>query len=88
MWKAEALFAAEISPWRPLSELDDAALRRVLGEAARLMQAGRGERRVYRRAGRPCVRCGAGIRSFPQGDEARIAYWCPGCQEGTSPAGA
>ncbi|MET1010346.1 MAG: DNA-formamidopyrimidine glycosylase family protein [Gaiellaceae bacterium] len=88
MWKAEVLFVSETSPWRPLSDLDDAALRRVLGEAARLMRAGHAERRVYRRAGRPCALCGARIRSFPQGDEARIAYWCPGCQEGTSPAGA
>jgi endonuclease VIII len=88
MWKAEALFAARTSPWRPLSELDDTALRGVLAEAASLMQAGRGRRSVYRRVGRPCLRCGARIRSFPQGDEARIAYWCPGCQEGTSPAGA
>jgi endonuclease-8 len=88
MWKAEALFAAETSPWRRLSELDDDALRRVLGEAASLMRAGRARRRVYRRAGRPCGRCGAAIRSYPQGDEARTAYWCPGCQEGTSPARA
>jgi endonuclease-8 len=88
MWKAEALFAAETSPWKPLRELDDAALRRVLATAAGLMQAGRSERLAYRRAGRPCVRCGARIRSYPQGDEARVAYWCPACQEGTSPAGA
>ena len=88
MWKAEALFAAETSPWRRLAEVDDTELRRVLEEAARLMQAGRRSRRVYRCAGRPCGRCGTTIRSYPQGDEARMAYWCPGCQAGTSPAGA
>jgi len=88
MWKAEAFFAAKMSPWRRLSELADAELLRVLEEAARLMQAGRRERRVYRRAGRPCPQCGARIQSYPQGDDARTAYWCPGCQEGTSPAGA
>jgi endonuclease-8 len=85
MWKAEALFTAAISPWRRLDELDDAVLARLLGEAARLMQAGRGRHAVYRRAGRPCTRCGARIRSRPQGDDARTAYWCPGCQAGTSP---
>jgi formamidopyrimidine-DNA glycosylase len=69
-----------------LSELDDPGLRAVLAEAAHLMQAGRGRRLVYRRAGRPCPRCGARIRSRPLGDEARVAYWCPACQEGTSPA--
>jgi endonuclease-8 len=88
MWKAEALFAARVSPWKPLAELDDEGLRAVLATAAALMQGGRGERRVYRRAGRPCPRCGTRIRSYPQGDEARIAYWCPACQEGTSPPGA
>jgi endonuclease VIII len=88
MWKAEALHAAAVSPWRRLSDLDDEELRRVLGEAARLMQSARGRRRVYRRAGRPCPTCGARIRSFAQGDDARTAFWCPACQEGTSPAGA
>lgn len=88
MWKAESLFAAEISPWRRLSELEDAELRGALEVAARLMQSGRVRHRAYRRAGRPCGRCGARIRSYPQGDDARTAYWCPGCQAGTSPAGA
>jgi len=88
MWKAEILFEAEISPWRPVGELDDQDLDRIVGEAARLMRAGRRQHRVYRRAGRPCRRCGAEIRSYPQGDEARMAYWCPGCQAGTSPAKA
>jgi endonuclease VIII len=89
MWKAEALFAARTSPWRRLSELDDAELRRVLEEAVRLMQSGeRGRHRVYRRAGRSCATCGTLIRSLPQGDDARTGYWCPGCQAGTSPAGA
>lgn len=35
---------------------------------------------VYRRAGLPCRRCGAPIRSHLQGDEARMTYWCPTCQ--------
>lgn len=88
MWKAESLFAAEISPWRRLSELEDAELRGALEVAVSLMQSGRVRHRAYRRAGRPCGRCGARIRSYPQGDDARTAYWCPGCQAGTSPAGA
>jgi endonuclease VIII len=88
MWKAEILFEAEISPWRPLGELADEDLERIVGEAAHLMRAGRRRHRVYRLAGRPCRRCGEEIRSFPQGDEARMAYWCPGCQAGTGPAKA
>lgn len=88
MWKAEALFAAEISPWRPLGELSDDELRTVLGAASGLMQGSRGRRQVYRRAGRPCPRCESLVRSHPQGDAARIAYWCPRCQAGTGPRGA
>ena len=35
---------------------------------------------VYRRAGRPCRRCGAAIRSRRHGAHARVTYWCPRCQ--------
>ena len=36
---------------------------------------------VYRRAGRPCRRCGTSIRSSRQGSELpRSTYWCPRCQ--------
>lgn len=88
MWKAEALFDAGISPWRPLAELSDEELRRILTVAADLMQGPRGGRRVYRRAGRPCLRCGTRVCSRPQGDAARAAYWCPSCQAGTASPGA
>jgi len=91
LWKAESLWLAQVSPWRRLGDLSDEELERVLAEAARLMRAsvdGRVERRVYRRAGRPCPRCGAPIRSRGQGDDNRTAYWCPSCQRGEDPAGA
>jgi endonuclease-8 len=82
-WKAEALFEAEISPWKRLRTVGDDELRRVLGAASSLMRS-RGRRNlVYRKAGRRCARCGDRIRSWPQGDNARMAYWCPGCQAGT-----
>jgi endonuclease-8 len=36
---------------------------------------------VYRRAGRPCRRCGTLIRAAQQGsDLPRTTYWCPACQ--------
>ena len=90
MWKAEALFTTGLKPWVALRDVDDDQLRHVLSAAARLMQSPRrgGGRLVYRRAGRPCGRCGTTIRSFPQGDDARMAYWCPTCQAGTEPRGA
>lgn len=93
MWKAEALWRARVSPWRPLADVSDDDLRRVLGEAARLLRASvdgvREGRAVYRKAGRPCPRCGERIRSRGQGDGNRIAYWCPRCQPGgDGPTGA
>jgi len=38
------------------------------------------DRWVYERAGQPCRRCGAAVRSGGQGDDNRTTYWCPGCQ--------
>ena len=35
---------------------------------------------VYERAGEPCRRCGARIRTMKTGVDARITYWCPSCQ--------
>ncbi len=83
-WRAEALFRARVSPWARLRELDDAAVSRVLEDAARSMRDGGRERLVYRRAGRPCPRCGAPIATRRQGMHARSAYWCPSCQGGTA----
>jgi endonuclease-8 len=92
LWKAEALWLAHVSPWRPLADVTDDECRSVLEHAHRLMR-GRldgvpGTRHVYRRRGRPCPRCGTPIRSWPQGDGARMAYWCPQCQKGEGPIAA
>jgi endonuclease-8 len=84
VWKAEALWHARVSPWRPVGDTSDQELRAVLDEAARLMRrsvdTGRAERAIYRKAGRPCPRCRTAIESHGQGDANRTAYWCPGCQ--------
>ena len=92
VWKAESLWRAELSPWLRLEGVSDDELERVLGEAARLMRAaldGPGPKRmVYKRAGRPCARCGTPIRLRGQGDDNRTAYWCPGCQRGEGSPGA
>jgi endonuclease-8 len=86
MWKAEALWQARVSPWCALADVSDEELRDTLAAAHRLMhgrlEGARPLHRVYRRVGRACGRCGASIRSYPQGEAARMAYWCPGCQKG------
>lgn len=84
IYKSEGCFAAAISPWRRLADASDDELRRVVLETASLMRAGvetgRQPRDVYRRAGRPCPRCGEAISSRGQGDANRTTYWCPNCQ--------
>jgi endonuclease-8 len=35
---------------------------------------------VYGRWGKPCVRCRTPIEQLRHGDQARITFWCPGCQ--------
>jgi endonuclease VIII len=89
MWRAEALWRAQVSPWARLGELSDDDLRRILSEAAQLMRrsldSGLRQRAAYRQAGRACPRCGTPIASRGQGDANRIAYWCPGCQGGETP---
>jgi endonuclease VIII len=88
LWKAEVLWEVRVSPWRRLDEVGDGELRDVLEAAHTLMRRSlegtRMPRRVYRRAGRPCPRCGGIVRSAPQGPHARTAYWCPVCQVGGS----
>jgi endonuclease VIII len=91
VFRCEALFVEGVHPWTSVASLDDDALDGVFRTAARLMRAnlgdfvrdfggGRDRPWVYRRASRPCRRCGARIESRRQGEHARAAYWCPQCQ--------
>ena len=94
VYKSEVCFIERVSPWRLVSELDDASLTRVLATSRRLLRAnaeggarvttggarGAGRLWVYGRAGRPCRRCGLLIQARPQGELPRTTYWCPGCQ--------
>jgi endonuclease VIII len=87
IWRNETLFAERIDPLAPVGSLDDATLRRLVATARRLLTdsarlaPGRAPVRVYRRAGRPCPRCGTLIRSAPLPTEVpRTTYWCPSCQ--------
>ena len=86
--KSEVLFLARVNPFRRVSSLPPARLDRIVRTAAAHMkshvEAGRADGPsplwVYRRANRPCRRCGATIRRRVQGEEARATYWCPVCQ--------
>lgn len=83
--KNEVLWESRVSPWAVVDALDDAALRDLVDTAREMLRlgaaTGRRPRRVYRRAGRPCPRCGALVRVARQGtDLPRLTFWCPGCQ--------
>lgn len=88
MWLAELLWHARLSPWLPAGGATDEELGRALCWARDTMRAsvvdpGAGRARaVYRRAGRPCRRCGLPIRSRGLGEANRTAYWCEACQRG------
>ena len=90
MWMSETLWAVRASPWLPLAQSSDEQLERALEWARNAMRASvagaRPARAVYRRAGRPCRRCGTPIESRGQGDDNRTAYWCPACQPLSSQA--
>ncbi len=80
----EACFAAGISPWRAVDDLDDAEIEAVVAESERIMRAsitsGRRPQRIYGSSRRACPACGGQIRSRGQGEDNRTAYWCPVCQ--------
>jgi endonuclease VIII len=92
VWKAEACFAVALDPWRPAGRVSDEQalavldfIREYTGGAAHLRDTERKgfasrPQAVYKRAGQPCLRCGATIRARGQGENNRITFWCPGCQ--------
>jgi endonuclease-8 len=94
VYKSEALFLCGLSPFVRVAALEDAALRRLIETAQRLMREnlspaprrtrhalGAGPRYwVYRRSGKPCARCGTLVKMQRQGAQLRSTYYCPECQ--------
>ena len=87
--RVEALFQARVSPWRKVDELSSAELDAVVGENAEVMriglETGRRPSSIYGGGRRRCPACHGRIVSRGQGDDNRIAYWCPRCQPGPAP---
>mgnify|MGYP001404964754 FL=1 len=89
VYKNEVLWACEVSPFRPLAEVDEPMRRRLYETAAEQLQAnlGRWKRQthpkglaVYNRAGQGCYRCLGRIRTIEHGDIGRRTWWCADCQ--------
>lgn len=100
VYKSEVCFLERLDPWGRVGAVRQEDLRAALATGRRLMRANLdGGRRVttgvgapgsslwvYRRAGRPCRRCGTLIQGRRQGEQARMTYWCPRCQPGSPSA--
>lgn len=86
LWKSEACFDAAVDPWRPTGQVSDAEACAIVDAARPRMRHSAetgdqgSDRRVFRRPGEPCPRCGTPIRARGQGDENRTTFWCPACQ--------
>ena len=90
VYKCETLWQLSMDPWRSSGDLSDQRLADVFATARRDMRANlaaaAGRRfggrpgAVHGRRGRPCPRCGELVRARRQGEQARVTYWCPGCQ--------
>ena len=89
VYKNEVLWACEVSPFRPLADVDEPMRRRLFETAAEQLQAnlGRWKRQthpkglaVYNRAGQGCYRCLGRIRTIEHGDIGRRTWWCANCQ--------
>jgi endonuclease-8 len=94
VYRNELCFLRGVLPTRPVGEVDD--LPRMIALAKRLIEANKdrvertttGKLRgdtdwVYRREGRPCLRCGTQVKHSELGDtelQLRDIYWCPHCQ--------
>jgi endonuclease-8 len=86
LWKSEACFDSGVDPWRPVGDVsDEQALAIIQAARPRMLESARTgdqtrDRRVFRRHGETCRRCGTTIRARGQGDDNRTTCWCPGCQ--------
>ena len=73
VWKSEACFGVGVDPWRALRDVRDEEALALVGFAREGMRECVREghiarpQAVYRRAGRPCPRCGAPIRARAPG---------------------
>lgn len=94
VYRSEVLHACGIDPSATVAELDRATRRRLLETASQQLRANldgyprvtvtgpdKPRLAVYDRAGRPCLVCGTRIEARRMGEQRRVVYWCPSCQE-------
>jgi endonuclease-8 len=89
VYKSEVLWAERLDPHTAIEDVPEDHRRRLIETAARLLRANLttvrrttvpGGLAVYRKARRPCRRCGTPVRMARWGEQARSTFWCPRCQ--------
>jgi endonuclease-8 len=86
LWKAEGCWLGQVDPWRATGTVSDDEVLRIVHELRPRMRRSAKDgnqtrdKKIYKRDGRPCPRCGVRILARGQGDDNRTTYWCPGCQ--------
>lgn len=92
VFKSEVLWACQLHPLSPIESLSIDQRFRLLETVASMLQANLdrvdrvtapevpGGTAVYGRTGKPCFRCGSTIEVRKHGQQARVTYFCPGCQ--------
>ena len=92
VYKSEVLWACELHPLTPIHAVSPAIRLALLETASRMLQANLGTVQritvpgapggcaVYGRVGKPCPRCHTPVEVRRHGEQARVTYWCPGCQ--------
>jgi endonuclease-8 len=92
VYKSEVLWLCELHPSSPIGGLLPEQRLVLLSTAAQLLRSNLdrpnrvtvpgvpGGVAVYGRHKKPCFRCGTTVEVSKHGEQARVTYWCPGCQ--------
>ena len=99
VFRSEILWACQHHPLAPVSMLARTDMERIIMAAVQVLHANvhpgdavvsdqRAGLAVYGRNGQRCQRCGDTIEVRRLGEQARLLYWCPGCQVRRGPRAA
>jgi endonuclease VIII len=92
VFKSEILWSCGVHPDTCIGAIIDEQRAFLIETAARFLQSNLdltqrttiggvpGGLAVYGRYRKPCARCGESIEVARHGENARVTYWCPGCQ--------
>ena len=97
VYRCEVLWETELSPFARIDSLGEHDAIRLVNSAASMLRANmqhadrvaatgaKGGLAVYGRNGQRCQRCGETVECRQVGEQSRVLYWCPGCQQHLDP---